>query len=120
MQSQQSAATEDRLFALVGRLLWVGNAVTMGLLSIGTLFALIHPGGEALRSHPLPEVWQRLLHAQPVGLIEIGLHVMVLTPMMVSLFITLYALLGRGRMLLIPCLLITGGIVLGLWIGLAR
>lgn len=120
MLPQQSAVTDDRLSVWVAGVLRVGNTVTMLLLSVGTLLALIHRGQGETRSHTLPEVWQRLLHAQPGGLIEIGLHIMVLTPIVVSLFITLFALFGRARGLLIPCLLITGGIALGIWIGLVR
>jgi uncharacterized membrane protein len=90
------------------------------LLTAGIVLALWYKSRVDAHSHSLVTAWHRLLRAEPSGFLEVGLQVVILTPGVTSLVICLYAIVRKQRSLLIPSLLVMGGLVLSLWLGIAR
>lgn len=118
MQIPRKQTEDHGLYRLSAVILSVGIAVSVLLLAIGIMLLLWHKTPADSHSHSLPTAWHSLLHGQPVGFLEIGLQTVILTPMVASLGICIYALVRKQRSLLIPSLLVIGGLVLSLWIGI--
>jgi uncharacterized membrane protein len=119
MPNQTPEQNDDRLYTLSAGLLRVGNAVSVLLLASGILLSLWFKNHIPHCTHSLLDAWHNLRHGEPLGLLEVGLQVVILTPMLLSLAICLYAVVRKQRSLLIPSLLVLGGLVLSLWIGIA-
>lgn len=111
---------DEKLYTLSAWLLRVGNAVSVILLASGIALSLWLKSHSTHRSHPLLTTWHSLLRGEPTGLLEVGLQVVILTPMLLSLLICLYAFVHKKHSLLMPSLLVLGGLVLSLWIGIAQ
>lgn len=119
MRNGGTQPDNERLYGLSALLLRAGNALSILLLTAGLVLMLWHKNRAETHSHSLLTAWHRLLRADPSGFLEVGLQLIVLTPVLVSLAITGYALAHRQRSLLIPSLLVIGGLALSLWIGIA-
>jgi uncharacterized membrane protein len=119
MPNQTPEQSDAQLYTLSAWLLRAGNAVSVALLVSGIALSLWYRGHGTHRSHSLLATWHSLLRGEPMGLLEAGLQVVILTPMLLSLAICLYAVVHKRRDLLIPSLLVLGGLMLSLWIGIA-
>lgn len=117
--SPQSSQSDPRLYALSVWLLRAGNAVSIALLLLGSVLLWWRGERVAPNSHSLPVAWRSLLRGEPAGFLEAGLQTVILTPVLLSLAICLYALVRKDRSLLVPSLLVMLGLVLSLWIGIA-
>lgn len=118
MQEPQKQTEEHGLYRLSAIILSTGNAVSILLLAIGIVLLLWHKTPADRHSHSLPTAWRSLLHGQPASFLEVGLQTVILTPIVVSFAICIYALIRKQRSLLIPSLLVIGGLALSLWIGI--
>ncbi len=119
MTNQTPEQNDAKLYMLSAWLLRAGNAVSVLLLASGIALSLWYRNHIAHRSHSLLTAWRSLLRGEPVGFLEAGLQIVILTPMLLSLAICLYAIVRKQRSLLIPSLLVVGGLVLSLWISIA-
>jgi len=118
MKEPHTQPDEDKLYRLSAETLRVGNAVSIVLLAIGIALLLWHKNHAEHHSHSLLTAWHSLLHGQPRGFLEVGLQTIILTPILTSFAICLYAIVPKRRALLIPSLLVIGGFVLSIWIGI--
>lgn len=119
MPNQTPEQNDDRLYTLSAGLLRAGNAVSVLLLAAGVLLSLWYRNYIPHRSHSLLDAWHNLRRGESLGFLEVGLQMVILTPMLLSLAICLYAVVYKRRSLLIPSLLVLGGLALSLWIGIA-
>lgn len=119
MLEQPPEQNDAKLYSLSAWLLRSGNALSIVLLVSGIALSLWLGDHPAHRSHSLMANWYSLLRGEPAGFMETGLQMVILTPMLLSLAICLYALFRKQRSLLIPSALVLGGLVLSLWIGIA-
>lgn len=119
MSNQTPEQNDDKLYTLSAGLLRAGNMVSILLLSSGILLSLWFRNHIPHRTHSLLDAWHNLRRGEPLGFLEVGLQMVILTPMLLSLAICLYAIAHKQRSLLIPSLLVLGGLVLSLWIGIA-
>ncbi|MEJ5250975.1 MAG: DUF1634 domain-containing protein [Chthonomonadetes bacterium] len=119
MRNGETQPNNERLYDLSALLLRAGNAVSVLLLTAGMVLTLWYKSRADIHSHSLLNAWHRLLRADPSGFLEVGLQMIILTPVIASLAIGVYALAHRQRSLLIPSLLVIGGLALSLWIGIA-
>ncbi|MCS6830545.1 MAG: DUF1634 domain-containing protein [bacterium] len=108
-----------RLYTLSAWLLRAGNAVSIVLLVLGIALLLWRSDHALHSSRSLLSAWRSVMRGEPAGFMEAGLQMVVLSPMILSLAICLYALVHKQRSLLISSLLVVGGLALGLWIGIA-
>lgn len=119
MPNQTPEQNDATLYTLSARLLRAGNAVSIVLLASGIALSLWYRNHVAHRSHSLLVAWQGLLRGDAAGFLEVGLQMVILTPVLASAAICIYAIVYKQRSLLIPSLLVMGGLVLSLWIGIA-
>ncbi|GIV17145.1 MAG: hypothetical protein KatS3mg022_2580 [Armatimonadota bacterium] len=119
MPNQVPEQNDDKLYTLSAGLLRAGNMVSILLLSSGILLSLWYGNYIPHHTHSLLAAWHNLRQGEPQGFLEVGLQIVILTPMLLSLAICLYAIAHKQRSLLIPSLLVLGGLVLSLWIGIA-
>ena len=119
MSNQTPKQNDAKLYMLSAWLLRAGNTVSVLLLVFGIALSFWYRNHIAHRSHSLLTAWQSLIRGDPEGFLEAGLQIVILTPMLLSLAICLYAIVRKQRSLLIPSLLVVGGLVLSLWIGIA-
>lgn len=118
MQEPQKQTGEHGLYRLSAIILSTGNAVSILLLAIGIVLLVWHKNPADSHSQSLPTAWRSLLHGKPAGFLEVGLQTVILTPIVASTAICIYAIVRKQRSLLIPSLLVIGGLVLSLWIGI--
>lgn len=118
MQRPQKQTEDHGLYRLSAVILSAGNAVSVLLLAVGIVLLLRHKNPVERHSHSLLTAWHNLLHGQPAGFLEVGLQTVVLTPIVTSVGICIYALIRKQRSLLIPSLLVIGGLALSLWMGI--
>lgn len=109
-----------KLYTLSAWLLRTGNAVSVALLVVGMV--LLWGRGEhfATNTRALLLAWRSLLRGEAAGFLEVGLQMVVLTPILLSLAVCLFALGRRDRSLLLPSLLVILGLGFSLWLGIAR
>ncbi len=119
MSNEQTHPDNERLYHLIALLLRAGNTVSVLLLTAGIVLMLWYRSRADTHSHSFITAWHRLLRAEPSGFLEVGLQTVILTPIIASTSICLYAIIRKQRSLLIPSLLVLGGLVLSLWIGIA-
>lgn len=119
MPNQTPEQNDAKLYTLSAWLLRAGNALSIVLLASGIALSLWLGDHIAHRSHSLVATWYSLLRGEPAGFMEAGLQMVILTPMLLSLAICIYAIVHKQRSLWIPSLLVVGGLVLSLWIGIA-
>lgn len=119
MPNQTPEQNDAKLYMLSAWLLRAGNAVSIVLLASGIALSLWYRNHMAHHSHSLLTAWRSLLRGDPAGFLEAGLQIVILTPVLASAAICIYAVVHKQRSLLIPSLLVMGGLVLSLWIGIA-
>lgn len=119
MPEQTPEQDDAKLYSLSAWLFRVGNALSVVLLASGIALSLWLRDHVAHRSHSLLAAWRALLRGEASGFLEVGLQMVILTPVLVAAAISVYAIVHKHRSLLIPSLLVIVGLVLSIWIGIA-
>lgn len=119
MSHKPSQPNDDEVYRLSALLLRAGALLSVVLLASGMIMSLV-AGAEIVQvSRSLRESWQNLLQGKPEGFLEVGLQAVILTPIITSVGICVYAVMRWQRSLLIPSLVVLGGLAISLWIGIA-
>ncbi len=117
---QIQKADDESLYAVSAWVLRAGSLLSVALLLIGIALSLGRNSPSLHHSHRLLTAWQSLLRGEASGFVEAGLQMVTLTPVLTTVAICAHALIHRLRPLLLPSLLILGGLVLSVWIGIRQ
>ena len=120
----QRGWTDRRAEELVGRILQVGVIVSaLVVLAGGAMYLAQYGGltadhhifrGEPERLRKVPEILDEAFHLHPRGVIQLGLLLLMLTPVTRVAFTVLVFALQRDRIFIVVTLIVLGVLLFGL------
>ncbi len=119
--------TDDRVASLVGNLLRIGVLLAAIVVASGGVLYLVHHGGEPVGYHvfhgepralrSVPGILSSVTSLGPRGIIQIGLLLLIATPVARVAFSAVAFLLERDRMYVVVTLIVLATLLYSLALG---